>query len=280
MAIITFYSNEMKETGQTLSLAAIATHMAIEHNYRILIVSTSFNDLSLENCFWKYEDIKQLGFSGQDYKGAGLELGFEGLIKAIDSNRNERDIVKNHSKIILKDRLDMLLSPSTKSYQEYTKMTKYYNEILSIANRSYDIVFVDLSKKVPKQDVLGILQMSDIVMMTLIQKIKTIDDFVSLKEANDFFKRKNVMLNVGKYDKDSKYNSKNIARYLKTKEELSVIPYNTLYFEACSEGAIIDYFLKIRNIIDDTDKNAKFIEEIKKVSNNIIFRLQELQMKI
>lgn len=280
MAIITFYSNEMKETGQTLSLAAIATYMAIEHSYRILVVSTSFEDLSLEDCFWKYENIRQSEFVGRDYQGTGLQLGFEGLIKAIDSNRNEIDIVKNHSKIILKDRLDMLLSPTAKSYQEYTKMTKYYNEILSIANRSYDIIFVDLNKKVPKQDALTVLQTSDVVLMTLIQKMKTLDDFVSLRESNDFFKRKNVMLAVGKYDQDSKYNSKNITRYLKEKKELSIIPYNTLYSEACSEGTIIDYFLKVRNITDETDKNAKFIESIKEASSNIIFKLQELQMKI
>ena len=40
MAIITFKSNEIKETAQTLSIAAVATQMAIEHNVKILVVST------------------------------------------------------------------------------------------------------------------------------------------------------------------------------------------------------------------------------------------------
>lgn len=40
MAIITFCSNAKKETGQTMSVAAIASTMAIEHNYKILIIST------------------------------------------------------------------------------------------------------------------------------------------------------------------------------------------------------------------------------------------------
>ena len=43
MAIITFKSNEIKETGQTLSVAAVATQIAIEHNYKVLLVSTNFN---------------------------------------------------------------------------------------------------------------------------------------------------------------------------------------------------------------------------------------------
>ena len=37
MAIVTFRSNELKETGQTLSLVATAAQMAIEHSYKILI---------------------------------------------------------------------------------------------------------------------------------------------------------------------------------------------------------------------------------------------------
>ena len=53
MAIVTFKSNELKETGQTLSIAAVATQMAIEHNRKILVVSTNFKDQTLENCFWE-----------------------------------------------------------------------------------------------------------------------------------------------------------------------------------------------------------------------------------
>lgn len=40
MAIITFWSKSKKETGQTMSAVAVATSMAIEHNYKILLIST------------------------------------------------------------------------------------------------------------------------------------------------------------------------------------------------------------------------------------------------
>lgn len=42
MAIIAFWSDEKRETGQTMSMVALSTYMAIEHNYRILNVSTNF----------------------------------------------------------------------------------------------------------------------------------------------------------------------------------------------------------------------------------------------
>ncbi len=280
MAIITFCSNETKETGQTLSLAAIASYMAIEHNYKILIVSTNFNDLSLENCFWEYSKIRPTGAMNNNTSNIGLQSGIEGLLKVLNSNKTSTEIVKNYSRIVLRDRLDVLLSPVTKSYQEYTELTPYYTNILQMANRYYDLVFVDLCKKMPPKDVSEILKISDIVMMNLTQRLKTVNDFIELREQNDFYQRKNVMLAIGRYDKFSKYNNKNITRYLREKKLLSVIPYNTLFFEACSEGTVIDFLLKVKNITDETDRNYTFVKEVKAIDNAIIFKLQELQMKI
>ena len=51
MSIITFWSNDNIETGQTMSMAAVATHMAIEHNYKILMIDTANNDKTLEDAF-------------------------------------------------------------------------------------------------------------------------------------------------------------------------------------------------------------------------------------
>lgn len=280
MAIITFCSSETKETGQTISVAAIATNMAIEHNFKILIVSTSFNDLTLENCFWKYDKIRPTGTIQTNGLNVGLQSGVEGLAKALTGSRNNSEVVKNYSRIVLKDRLDILLSPMTKSYQEYATITPYYSNILTVANQYYDVIFVDLDKKVPKRDINSVLQISDVVVINLTQRLKTLNDFVALREANDFYKRKNVMLAVGKYDSFSKYNKKNIARYLREKNQISVIPYNTLFFEACSEGEIIDYFLKVKNISDETDKNVVFVKNVEEAKNNIIYKLQELQMKM
>ena len=52
MAIISFWSGESKESAQTLSMVAVATYMAIEHNYRILVIDGTFQDDTLERCFW------------------------------------------------------------------------------------------------------------------------------------------------------------------------------------------------------------------------------------
>ena len=59
MSIVTFWNNGKEQTGKTLSLAAICTQLAIEHNYRILVISTGYKDDNLDNCFWEQNQIKK-----------------------------------------------------------------------------------------------------------------------------------------------------------------------------------------------------------------------------
>ena len=279
MAIITFKSNELKETGQTLSLAAIATQMAIEHSYKILIVSTNFKDQTLENCFWELDRLNKPIIANTRNASVGVDSGVEGLIKILASNKTSTDIVKNYSKTILRDRLDMLLSPNTEDYNEYTQVCSQYPEILRMADRYYDLIFVDLSNRMHQKEAQDIMSISDILMINLTQRLKSINDFLELRENDEFYRRRNVMLVIGRYDAHSKYNVKNITRYMKEKKEILAIPYNTLYFESCSEGKVIDFFLRLKNV-DETDRNHLLLSEANRADEAIIYKLQELQMKI
>ena len=66
---------------------------------------------------------------------------------------------------------------------------------------------------------------------------------------------------------------------MKERKEILAIPYNTLYFEACSEGKAIDFFLRLKNL-DENDRNRLFVNEANRADDAIIYKLQELQMKI
>lgn len=59
MSIVTFWSDGKEQTGKTLSIAAISTYMAIEHNYRILVISTGYKDDTLDRCFWEEKKVKR-----------------------------------------------------------------------------------------------------------------------------------------------------------------------------------------------------------------------------
>ena len=281
MAIIAFWSNEEKETAQTMSMVALSTYMAIEHNYRILNISTNFKDETLENSYMDLAKMENLvkTISNNNAGQIGLESGVEGLIKIINSNKTSSNIVSNYTRIVFKDRLDVLCSPKTKEYEEYRQIAELYPSIIQVADRSYDLVFVDISKRMPKEQINQILELSDIIIVNMTQRLKVIDDFIKLREENEFFKKNNILLNIGRYDKFSKYNIKNISRYMKEKKDVHAIPYNTLFFESCSEGNVRDFFFRMRRLEPD-DRNAVFIEEIARLTKDLIYKMQELQLKL
>lgn len=280
MAIIAFWSDEKKETGQTMSMVALSTYIAIQHNYKILNVSTNFKDTTLEECYWNVQ--KENSFMRKINKDTdnivGLQAGIEGLIKIIKSNKTTPNIVSNYSQAVFNDRLDILRSPDATQYSEYLEIAKMYPEILTLANKNYDLVFVDISKRMDEEEANRILEISDAIIVNITQRLQIIDKFYMLKEENKFFKNNNVLLNIGRYDKFSKYNTKNIARYLRMNKDVLAVPYNTLFFESCSEGRVADFFFKLRNL-DVDDRNQSFIQEIDKMSKQLIYKLQELQMK-
>lgn len=281
MAVIAFWSDEEKETGQTLSMVAVSTYMAIEHNYRILNISTNFKDETLEDCYWnRQKEATFINKISNNTNGVvGLDAGIEGLIKIIKSNKTTSNIISNYSKIVFNDRLDVLRSPKTNLYSEYSEIAKIYPEIINIANKNYDLVFVDVSKKMNKEEANRILEMADVVIVNITQRLQNIEKFYALKEKNGFFKNNNILLNIGRYDKFSKYNVKNISRYLRMRKNIIAIPYNTLFFESCSEGKVAEFFLRLRNI-NAEDRNEIFIQEISKMSKELIYKLQELQIKM
>ena len=136
-----------------------------------------------------------------------------------------------------------------------------------------------MNKGLDNEFIREMLKKSDLVITNLTQRIKIIDDFMKIREKEKMFLRKNNMILIGRYDRYSKYTAKNIARYMDLKDEICVIPYSTLFFEACNEGQVADFFLRYATV-DESDRNAGFIKEVRKVTEKIDYKLQELKMQI
>ena len=279
MSIVTFYNSSTEQTGKTMSIAAISTYMAIEHNYRILVISTTNREDTLKGCFWEQKKKKRnLGIFGPN---AALEVenGVEGLARMIRSNKISPDIITNYTKVVFKDRFEILLGCEVPP-SDGTIVEKFYPNIIKSANQYYDLVFVDLDENVDEETRKTIIHDSDIVVINMSQRLRSINKFLELKSKNQILASQKSLILIGRYDKYSKYNSKNISRYLGEKNQVLTIPYNTLFFEATEEAGVPDLFLKFRRNLDPEDRNAFFIEEIKRASENIVYRLQDLQMKI
>lgn len=273
MSIITFITEDMKETGQTISISAIATAMAIEHNYRILLFSTEFIDKTLENCFWNINNRRKGLFTNANVMD--VSNGLEGLVRTFASNRASGEVIKSYTKPVLRDRLDILQAPKTTDFKEYANISGYFSQIIEVANQAYDIILVDLSKKVPKVNKEKVLAISDLVIVNLSQNMSSINNFLRLKANNEFYRKKNVLLMMGRYNPNSKYSNKNVARYLKEKNIPMVVPYNILFADECSEGRIVDYFLKVQRLEGYDNKDTYFVKQLRSTTESLEYKMQE-----
>ena len=278
MSVVTFWDNGKEQSGKSLAIAAISTHMSIEHNYKILIVSTGHKDTTIDRCFWEEKKPKKnLGLFGPN-TNITIEDGIVGLETMMRSNRISSEQITNYTKIIFKDRLEVL--PSFKGEKlEYDELKTNYPDIINLANQYYDLVFVDLDEELGEDGINQILENSNLVVATLSQRLASINTFMKLKNEIPVLNSKKALLLIGRYDRFSKYTIKNITRYMGEKNKVSTIPYNTLFFEACEEAKVPDLFLRLRKV-DTDDRNSFFLEEVKRTSENIMYRLQDLAMKM
>lgn len=272
MAIISFWNDGKVETNQSMTIAAIATTLAINYDYKILIINTKNNDSSLERAFEPKNNINSIFSKGK----MDLATGLSGVVKAIASNKTSPEIITNYTKIILKN-LELLTEKKTEQ-GEFDKYKTYIKDILKLANRYYDIVLVDLEGHIEKHDVKEILEMSAVKVATLVQNLNVIDDYIEQKERNLILRHKDWIVSIGKYDSKSKYTVKNVSKYIKEKR-VHGIPYNTMFAMDAPEGKVADYIIRFKRI-KQTHINAEFINAIDKEAEEIINMVKEGQRKI
>lgn len=282
MSVVTFSNKDKRETGQTLSVAAIATVMAIEHNYKILILSTDFDDKTLERAFFKdNKTAKSINSLFRNKAGAtDVSNGLEGLVRLFASNRADASLISSYARPILTGRLDLISSPKTTTYKEYENISDYFSQIIEVANTIYDVVFVDLSDVIPEENIERVYNVSTMVAMGLSQNKTSIDNFLKLKMENEFYQKNSVMLTIGKYDEESIYTSKNIARYLKEGINPFIVPYSIRFADSCSEGQIVDYILKVRSLAFTDGNDGKFYQEVKDTAERIDYERRSIDFGI
>ena len=179
MSIITFWNDGREQSGKTLASVAVATRMAIERNSKILLISTSIADNTIQNCFWGSEKQKKSNIFAPQASDVAVETGIEGLFKLLTSNKLESSIITDYTKVVFKNRLEVLLGPSGSTarslegnLEDFKKYENFYTELIRIANQYYDIVIVDLDKMLNMKLKENILKMSDVNVFVLSQKLK------------------------------------------------------------------------------------------------------------
>ena len=268
----------MNKFGTTSSCVAFSTQMAIQHNIKVLLVSTSLNDTLIKDSFWQEKKKKTFSLFGGNTRGKEVETsGILGLDRMLRSNKITPEIITNYAKIVLTNRLEILLGVENDKDQ-YNQVKEKYAQIISLAGKYYDMVIVDLDRHVGQQTEIDILNASDIVVALVPQRAKKIEKIQNLINEGQILREQNTVMAIGKYMDETKYNAKNITRnLLRRKDIINTIPYNTLFFEATQEGTVIDLFLNFMRI-KEKDENYKFVEELKSLNETIKGKIEILQM--
>lgn len=276
MSIITFWNNSKKgNIGQTSSLAAVATLMAVEHNYKILLISTEAGDIGLDKAYGVSENsaMKFLGL-----KEVKFNSGIEGVMKLANSGKLTPTLVGNFTKIVLKGRLEVIAGKKETAEDENEKFDfNDYPDVIKIANKYYDMVFVDLEKGLETNLARRILEASNLIVCNMEQKIEEVEKIVDLQKQEKLLSGRNIIYLLNKYEKNSKYNAKNIVRSSRMKKELYTVPYDLMYSDALQDGILDQWMLnpKIRKATME-EEHGFFISELNKFCEGIIYKLQEL----
>lgn len=287
MSIITFWNDSREQSGRTLTSVAVATRMAIERNSKVLLVSTSFGDTTMKRCFFGESETATTIFANGKNTNLINDNGIEGLYKLVTSNKLTPDIITDYTKVVFKGRLEVIAGFSEErikslenNMEELKKIESSYTDLIKTANQYYDMVIVDLDKRISPKVQEEILNISQVNVYVLTQRLESINRYERLKEDNKELMKTKCVPVIGKYMNYYKYNSKNIARYLKEKRELDLMPFNLLYMAAAEEAGVADLFLKLKNIKDKTDENYIFMQCTLNLTNNIVKKMQDMQMRM
>jgi len=279
MAVISFWSGGEKPVGQTLSIASVATHMAIEHNYRCLLINATYNDDTLERCFWKInpKSISKIVNQGKVDIGSGPE----GLISAVASNKATPEIVPSFTKVLLKNRLDVLIGLKTEIYEEYEKSLMLYKDLINTANHYYDLVFVDLPKSLKKDTTKALLGSSNMIVYCIPQNVKLINQYLQeLQQNQELLKPEILIPLLTCSDENSKHNVRNVARYIGEGSTMLKVPYSAALKDSAGEASVAKFILGTRVSKASLNQNLDFIDSVNLVCNRLIKKLQELQYRI
>lgn len=271
MAIVTFWNSTEEHCGTTSSAIALATQVSIEHNIKVLLITTSFNDSLIKDSFWVEKKKTSFGLFNNNANELDTS-GIEGLDRMIRSNKASPEIIKDYTQVVLTGRFEILLGIES-SRGQYDLLKDRYSHIISLAGKYYDLVIVDLDNTIGEQAVVDILKNSNIIVTTVSQRVKQIEKVIDTINKNPLLSSNNTIITIGRYMENTKYNIKNISRnVLKSKELVNTIPYNSLFFESTQEGRAIDLFLSLTRI-KERDMNYFFLQEIKRLYNTIQSKL-------
>lgn len=275
MAIVAFWSLNNRKTSQTTSMTAAAVQMAIEKNYKILMIDSNFHTDAMSKALEdnsRTERLKRRLNLGK----VDISSGAEGLMQAASTNRIAPEVIKNFTKPIFNKRLDFLGTLQTGDRKEYERLLPFYLDIIAVADKYYDLVYIDLEKTLGNEVTRKILEKADIIVCCFEQNMKEIDAFRNIWGVDPLFPKNKTIPLLTREDRFSKYNSDNVARYIGQRPGRGIcsIVYNTMLMEKMQEGAVADFLIQLK-LMGASKRNEYLLATINDLNYLTIDMLQK-----
>ena len=264
MPKIVFWSPEARRTGQTHAAIAISTLMAMEEDYSNILIPGQWQAKKIGTAFENYELLMSKGVF------TSSSIGLTALARLVSSNKITPEAIRNYSKPILKQRLDIIYGTNVNRREQFDLLIANFSSIIQKASEAYDIVWVDLPKTTEKEYIVETLKQADLVICTFNQEVALLNDYLRNINSMDVLNDKKKIILMCNYEEKSKYNIPNIRREFGIKDPVFCIPHNFIYTDACNDGNVVEGFF-YKNIAADTnDYNGYFISETRKVVKKIL----------
>ena len=269
MPIISFWNpTGVGQTGTTCTMVSTANSIAIRNpRYKILLAQTHFQSKKMEASYFNMDRMRQTGMMDDI-----TDIGIDALERLLRSNKISPESIRTYSKP-KGNTLEILYGSFKSDRDSFNRVLETVPFMLDYAEKSYDMVFVDLTSGTDVKEVNDILAKSDVIVTTINQDKEIVEKMLERFSTLKVLQEKPVLPVFSRYDQLLAYNARNILRnynFKFDKREVYTIPYNSQYFDAMNDGRSLDFFIEHMNSDMATTREGWFVSECAKVSDRLL----------
>lgn len=196
------------------------------------------------------------------------DIGLDALLRNFKASRVDKEILDNCCISLSNTNVSLLPGTSKLNRDSFENDMNYvFLNLLRTIEALTGIVFIDINSGNNSLS-MKIAADCDLTVVNLSQNIGLIDAYLT---GNNLIASK-VFYLFGNYDTNSKYNIHNLRRKYHKHIKISnsgVIPYNTMFLDAQSDGRVIDFFRE-NLLCSKKDDNNYFIKQSQKTTSKIL----------
>lgn len=228
--------------GNTSNCIASAMQFSMVNNNSSMIAHTQYIRSGMEQVFLTgKEDDDILKFS---------DFGLDSLERALRTGKLEPKNFDDYTSNVIKKKLEFLPGSKKTNVKIFeSSIGQTIIDIINFAKESKEFSFVDVGSAINDDMTKRVLDMSDLIFVTVDQSKFVLKDF--FEKQYKLLEDKNIVLLVGRYDLDSNYSIKDIKKEFKYDGEIIGIPYVTDYSDALNSHSIKKFFEKYYLLKDE-----------------------------